>query len=158
MLQLRFREFSKYLRKFPALCNKIRQSSDATLLVPTNDAFNSLPQPYLDQKMTEQGDRILGLHYLNHPPAILSDDVRVMKPQADSGVFNVKASFPENSAEQVWFWSKDGELHIDGGGVDVEVVEANVGATNGVIHSINKVLGIPQENVYNKMSQDPMMK
>ena len=43
------------------------------------------------------------------------------------------------SKDRVWFWTRDGELHIDGGGVDVKVVEANIGATNGVIHSVNKV-------------------
>ena len=54
-------------------------------------------------------------------------------------VFSVPASYPDSSKDRVWFWTRDGELHIDGGGVDVKVVEANIGATNGVIHSINKV-------------------
>ena len=49
------------------------------------------------------------------------------------------ASFPDDSSEKVWLWKHNGNLHIDGGGVDVSVVEANIGATNGVIHSINKV-------------------
>ena len=54
-------------------------------------------------------------------------------------MFSAPASYPPGSGDRVWIWKRDGELHIDGGGVDVRVVEANIGATNGVIHSINKV-------------------
>ena len=54
-------------------------------------------------------------------------------------MFSVPAVFPDNSEDIVWFWNKDGKLHIDGGGIEAEVVEANVGASNGVIHSINRV-------------------
>ena len=137
--QLRFSEFSKYLQKFPLLCERIRSTSDATLLVPTNEAFKSLSPEELKSRMTEDGERIMGLHYLDHPPAILADDVRVTRPQADSGVYSERASFPDKAKDRIWFWTLDGQLHIDGGGVDVEVVEANIRASNGVIHSINKV-------------------
>ena len=57
----------------------------------------------------------------------------------DLQAYSVVSSFPEDSNEKVWLWKQNGNLHIDGGGVDVSVVEANIGATNGVIHSINKV-------------------
>ena len=86
--QWRFTEFSKYLRKFPDLCKKIKDTNDATILVPTNDAFLSLPPGELQKRMTDDGGRIVGLHFLDHPPGILADDVRVTKPQSDSGVSN----------------------------------------------------------------------
>ena len=54
-------------------------------------------------------------------------------------MYSERASFPANAKDRIWFWTKDGQLRIDGGGVDVEVVEANIGASNGVIHSINRV-------------------
>jgi len=155
--KLRFTEFSKYLQKFPLLCERIRRTSDATILVPTNEAFKSLSPQELEARMTEDGERIIGLHYLDHPPAILADDVRVTRPQADSGMYSEKASFPANAKDRIWFWTKDGQLRIDGGGVDVEVVEANIGASNGVIHSINRVLGIPVGNIHQKLEKDPMM-
>ena len=105
------------------MCDKIRDTTDATILVPTNDAFQSIPPADLKRRMTDDGDRIVGLHFLDHPPGILADDVRVNRPQSDSGVFSVPASYPTNSKDRVWFWTRDGELHIDGGGVDVSVVE-----------------------------------
>ena len=60
-------------------------------------------------------------------------------------MYSVVSSFPEDSKEKVWLWTQNNNLHIDGGGVDVSVVEANIGATNGVIHSINKVKQDRQE-------------
>ena len=121
------------------MCEKIRATTDATVLVPTNEAFKSIPPERLEAILTEEGQRILGLHFLDHPPAILANDVRVTRPQAEVGMFSVKASYPAGAEDRVWFWTREGQLHIDGGGVDVEVVEANIGASNGVIHSIDKV-------------------
>ena len=71
-------------------------------------------------------------------------------------MFSVAAP-PESGGERVWFWLEDGRLHLDGGGVEARVVEPNIGATNGVIHSIDRVLGIPQNNLYEKLEMDPMM-
>jgi len=156
---MRFRDFAMYLQKTPQLCERmtINKTSDATVLVPTNEAFKFLTASEMDGKISANAERILGLHFIDHPPAILSDDVRVTRPQDDSGMFSVPAVFPDNSEERVWFWNKDGRLHIDGGGVEAEVVEANVGASNGVIHSINRVLGIPRDTIYDKLAMDPMM-
>lgn len=70
------------------MCKKIKNTNDATILVPTNDAFLSLPPGELQKRMTDDGGRIVGLHFLDHPPGILADDVRVTKPQSDSGVSN----------------------------------------------------------------------
>ena len=55
-------------------------------------------------------------------------------------MFSVPAVFPGNSIDRIWIWNKGDRLHVDGGGVEAEVVEANVGASNGVIHSINRVI------------------
>jgi len=155
---MRFRDFANYLQKSPELCERIKTTSDATVLVPTNEAFKFLTSSEMDAKISGDAERILGLHFIDHPPAILSDDVRVTRPQDDSGMFSVPAVFPEESEERIWFWSQDGKLHIDGGGIEAEVVEANVGASNGVIHSINRVLGVPRDTIYDKLAMDPMMR
>ena len=85
-MQWRFKEFSHYLKKYPAFCDKISEANDATILVPTNEAFSEISREELETRMTQDGERILGLHFLNHPPAILADDVRVNQPQSHSGV------------------------------------------------------------------------
>ena len=86
-MQWRFKEFSHYLKKYPAFCDKISEANDATILVPTNEAFSEISREELETRMTQDGERILGLHFLNHPPAILADDVRVNQPQSHSGVY-----------------------------------------------------------------------
>ena len=77
-----------YLQKTPQLCERmtINKTSDATVLVPTNEAFKFLTASEMDGKISANAERILGLHFIDHPPAILSDDVRVTRPQDDSGV------------------------------------------------------------------------
>ena len=40
---------------------------------------------------------------------------------------------------KVWLWSEGGTMYVEGGGVRAQVVEENVGASNGVIHGINRV-------------------
>lgn len=47
---------------------------------------------------------------------------------------------------------------VDGGGVNATIVTANIAATNGVIHIIDRVLGIPYTTVYEKLKSDPMLK
>jgi hypothetical protein len=39
---------------------------------------------------------------------------------------------------KVWFWKDDNKLHVEGGGVQAEVVD-DVLASNEVIHSIDRV-------------------
>jgi uncharacterized surface protein with fasciclin (FAS1) repeats len=154
---IRFKDFSEYLQKSPRMCERINKTSEATILVPTNEAFRLISASAIDGALSEHAERILGLHFIEHPPAIHADDVRITNPQDDSGMFSVSPVFPENSEDRLWLWNQDGKLHVDGGGVEAEVVEANVGASNGVIHSINRVLGIPQDTVKAKLSMDPMM-
>ena len=59
---------------------------------------------------------------------------------------------------QLWFYYKTNNetLTIDGMGVTADVVEPDIGATNGVIHVINKVLGFPVHSIEEKLALDPM--
>ena len=49
-------------------------------------------------------------------------------------------------------------LTVEGGGVNATVVQPDIAATNGVIHIINHVLGVPYQNVKEKLLTDPMLK
>merc|ERR1719167_981644 len=46
---MRFRDFAHYLQKTPELCEKINKTSDATVLVPTNEAFQFLTPSEIDE-------------------------------------------------------------------------------------------------------------
>lgn len=47
---------------------------------------------------------------------------------------------------------------VEGGGVNATVITANIAATNGIIHIIDRVLGIPYTTVLDKLRTDPMLK
>lgn len=49
-------------------------------------------------------------------------------------------------------------LTVEGGGVNATVVQPNLAATNGIIHVIDHVLGIPSSTVDRKLATDPMLK
>lgn len=49
-------------------------------------------------------------------------------------------------------------LSVEGGGVNATVIQANIAATNGIIHIIDRVLGVPYTTVLDKLLQDPMLK
>ena len=49
-------------------------------------------------------------------------------------------------------------LVVDGLGVTATVREPDIGATNGIIHVVDKVLGIPSSTINQKLSEDPMLR
>ncbi|XP_015913126.1 fasciclin-1 [Parasteatoda tepidariorum] len=46
-------------------------------------------------------------------------------------------------------------LTVEGGGVNATAIMADIGATNGILHIIDRVLGMPYLTVYSKLAHDP---
>jgi len=46
---------------------------------------------------------------------------------------------------------------VEGGGVNATITQPDIGATNGVIHMIDRVLGYANQNIYDKLKTDPML-
>ena len=75
-------------------------------------------------------------------------------------MFGAKVPFPEGTEDKVWFYytgENNETLMVDGLGVAAEVIERDVGASNGVIHVINRVLGLLSDTVFGKIATDPML-
>ncbi|XP_050514613.1 fasciclin-1 [Diabrotica virgifera virgifera] len=49
-------------------------------------------------------------------------------------------------------------LTVEGGGVNATVIQPDLAATNGIIHIIDRVLGVPYSTVYDKLRTDPMLR
>ncbi|KAG5879902.1 hypothetical protein JTB14_024050 [Gonioctena quinquepunctata] len=49
-------------------------------------------------------------------------------------------------------------MSVEGGGVNATVIQADLAATNGIIHVIDRVLGVPYSTVLDKLRTDPMLK
>jgi len=179
----RFSMFADYLKTAPDLIAKIESTKEATLFIPSNEAFAQLNTDPMQARMAERAEEILGLHFLDGD-TIASDDIRIHKPVADSGMFSLNVNFPEGSKDRIWFWvnkteeqkaaetecekskeeddaecSLEGDVFVDGGGTMAEIVEKDIGASNGVIQVLNKMLGIPMETdtIKEKLRTDPMM-
>ena len=80
-------------------------------------------------------------------------------------MFGGKVKYPESRSDRLWFYISDtvGEfvkqnLVVDGLGVTATVREPDIGATNGIIHVVDKVLGIPSSTINQKLSEDPMLR
>jgi fasciclin 1 len=57
--------------------------------------------------------------------------------------------------------SRDGNnktITVEGGGVNATIVQSDIAATNGFVHIIDHVLGIPYTSVQEKLRTDPMLK
>ena len=47
---------------------------------------------------------------------------------------------------------------VEGGGVNATLIQPDIVQTNGYIHIIDRVLGVPYATVYDKLRTDPMLK
>ena len=74
-------------------------------------------------------------------------------------MYSAKVPYPVSSGNQLWLYLKNNEtLYVNGLGVPSEVAEADIGATNGVIHIIDKVLGVASQSVQDILANDPMLR
>lgn len=48
-------------------------------------------------------------------------------------------------------------LTVEGGGVNATVTLPNIAATNGFVHIIDRVLGVPYTTIFEKLKTDPML-
>lgn len=178
----RFKRFASYLEAYaPGLIEKIKTTANATILVPNNDAFDKHSNASLEALFkSAKGEEILGLHMVDGI-YLQSNDFRIHRPtDIETGMYSITASYPEDSTSKLWFWVNktkdqielekkceeekkdrcelDGTIMVDGGGITAKILEKDIGASNGVIQVIDKVLGIPAGTVEDKISSDPMMK
>jgi len=159
----RFSKFANMVLENPDLLKKMQdtksiesddQKNGATIFVPTNSAFEELSS---SGRMDHLTSEVLGLHFLDY--SIESTDIRISHPQTSFKMFGTKVGFPDDSKNMVWMWnSTNGEIQLDGMGVQATIVDSDIRATNGIIHQIDKVLGVPLTTIYHKLQSDPMLR
>jgi uncharacterized surface protein with fasciclin (FAS1) repeats len=116
-----------------------------TVLVPADDAFDkaggdALKNP-ADPKNREQITRILTYHIL--PGVILSDDI---SKAIDNG--NGKAILATMGGETLTATKDGGKIVLTGAdGSKATITQADIKASNGVIHDIDSVLTPPKQTV-----------
>nr|XP_012136006.1 PREDICTED: fasciclin-1 isoform X2 [Megachile rotundata] len=144
-------KFYETIRDFgEEIMGTISHLRDVTLFAPSNAALEEpgVQQILQDKKRVKE---ILNLHYVRERlplDKIKNKTVIQVSTAADRKklYFNV---VQEPSGNQI--------VTVEGGGVNATVVTANIAATNGLIHIIDRVLGVPYTTVLDKLKTDPML-
>ncbi|XP_017847725.1 fasciclin-1 isoform X4 [Drosophila busckii] len=135
-----------------AVLEGINNLSEVTILAPSNEAWNvsSIDNIIRDRKrMTD----ILNMH-------IIKDRLNVDKIRQKNA--NMIAQVPTVNNRTFLYFNIKGEggdavVTVEGGGVNATVMQADVAQTNGYVHIIDRVLGVPHTTVLGKLETDPMM-
>ncbi|KAK6617553.1 hypothetical protein RUM44_005141 [Polyplax serrata] len=130
-----------------------RKHSGVTLFAPSNAAWSEM---HLDQVMNDKKKlrQILDLHLVEMKlpmDVIMNNNNKELFQVVTAGgqkilYFNVAVN-PNNNKT----------LTVEGGGVNATVIQPDIAAENGIVHIIDHVLGVPFQNVRDKLASDPML-
>ncbi|XP_037026779.1 fasciclin-1 isoform X3 [Bradysia coprophila] len=132
---------------------KVNGMKDVTLFAPSNEAWND---PNLKNiiRNKEKMKEILNLHIVRD--RLNTERMRQTNP-------NVITQFPTLAFRKNLYFnvlsSRQGNhtITVEGGGVNATLIQADIAQTNGYVHIIDRVLGVPYSTVYDKLKTDPML-
>lgn len=130
---------------------EITKMRDLTLFAPSNLAWATanIDTVYKPEKLRE----ILNLHLVNERLTI----ERIMEENINQ-IFQVQTAAERKKLYfNVIKRENNITLTVEGGGVNATVIQPNIAATNGFVHIIDRVLGVPYTNVKEKLESDPML-
>ncbi|CAH2105724.1 unnamed protein product [Euphydryas editha] len=132
--------------------NELTLAKDITLFAPSNEAWNEISVQNIirnQQKLKE----ILNLHLVRERlplDAIIHNNM--------NQIYQAPTALPRKYLYfNVINHHNNLTLTVEGGGVNATVTQTNIAATNGFIHIIDRVLGVPYTTVFEKMKTDPML-
>ncbi|XP_046835792.1 fasciclin-1 isoform X4 [Vespa crabro] len=144
-------KFYETIRDFgDDIMTTISRLHDVTLFAPSNAALEEPGVQHILQDKRRVKE-ILNLHYVKQRlplEKIQNKSISQIPTAADRKklYFNVVQGPAGNQT-----------ITVEGGGVNATVVTANIAATNGIIHIIDRVLGVPYTTVFDKLRTDPML-
>jgi uncharacterized surface protein with fasciclin (FAS1) repeats len=153
----RLKTFNKLLDLVPEIRSEISRLEQKTVLAPTDAAFSNLNESEDENKvefLTKNPDqlrKLLHLHMVTQQSVSTDDIRRGAKPDYLSADNERYLHFRVVGTEP------NTRLNVEGGGVNATAVQADIGATNGIIHIIDRVLGMPFQNIYDKLKSDPQL-
>ncbi|XP_012283312.1 fasciclin-1 isoform X2 [Orussus abietinus] len=140
--------------------NTLTKLPQVTLFAPNNAAWDEAKISHVLQDK-ERLMNILKLHYVQETlplEKILNRGVN-QNPTLGSSLFEVPTAAEKKSLYFNVVQGPTGNqtLTVEGGGVNATVVTPNIAATNGVIHIIDRVFGVPYITVLDKLRTDPSL-
>ncbi|XP_076173480.1 fasciclin 1 Fas1 domain-containing isoform X1 [Ptiloglossa arizonensis] len=154
-------KFYETIRDFgEEIMSTISHLRDVTLFAPSNAA---LEEPGVQQILQdkERVKDILNLHYVKERLPLDKIKNKSVSQKSSTGRLHAGVSTAADR-KKLYFNVVQGPsgnqtVTVEGGGVNATVVTANIAATNGIIHIIDRVLGVPYTTVLEKLKTDPML-
>ncbi|XP_014486638.1 PREDICTED: fasciclin-1 isoform X1 [Dinoponera quadriceps] len=154
-------KFYETIRDFgDDIMSTISHLRDVTLFAPSNAALEEpgVKQILQDKKRVKE---ILNLHYVKErlPLEKIKDKTITQKPSVGRQHAGVQTAADR---KKLYFNVVQGPtgnqtVTVEGGGVNATIITANIAATNGIIHIIDRFLGVPYTTVLDKLRTDPML-
>lgn len=130
----------------------ITGAGELTLLAPSNEAFRRLGEKNLNDLLADPQklNEILQLHVVRRR---LSSDEILQNPRltVESADRRRRLYFSGYGPEE------NVSVSVEGGGVNATIIQPDIGALNGIVHIIDRVLGIPTETVMEKLASSSVM-
>lgn len=140
--------------------NSMNGLPNITLFAPSNAAWEvpEVKRILTDSKRVED---ILNLHLVREPlplELIKQKSGRLVQ-STRKGYHGVSTAADKQNLYFNVARSPSGNetVTVEGGGVNATIITANIAATNGMIHIIDRVLGIPYTTVLDKLKSDPQL-
>ncbi|XP_054721635.1 fasciclin-1-like [Uloborus diversus] len=146
----RLGQFYNLVNSSPRFLSHLKSSDQKTVFAPTDKAFRALDSDKLQHVLsnTTATNNLLELHMVMR--SVATEDVWT------KNVTNMLAS---DNRRNLYFRvvgeERNKTLTVEGGGVNSTAVIGDIGATNGILHVIDRVLGMPYLTVYSKLAHDP---
>ncbi|XP_052749257.1 fasciclin-1 [Galleria mellonella] len=127
-------------------------AKDITLFAPSNEAWNEYSVQNIIRNHQKLMD-ILNLHLVRDRlpmDAIIHNNM--------NQIYQAPTAAPRKYLYfNVLIHGHNQTLTVEGGGVNATVTQPNIAATNGFVHIIDRVLGVPYTTVFEKLKTDPML-
>ncbi|XP_046682361.1 fasciclin-1 isoform X3 [Homalodisca vitripennis] len=134
--------------------DRITRMRDLTLFAPSNAAWldSNLNNLMRDRSRIRE---ILNMHLVEQR---LTMDQIIQSNTNKHPLFKVPTLAPRKSLYfNVVHQGHNKTLTVEGGGVNATVIQPDIAATNGIVHIIDRVLGVPFTTVGRKLATDPML-
>ncbi|XP_022251201.1 fasciclin-1-like [Limulus polyphemus] len=147
----RLSEFLELVNSTPEFRHELFNAQEKTVFVPTNKAIQRLEKVESLKGNITAITNLLRLHMVMQ--SVSSDDVRSGRIKEHLAADNRRSLYFRVVGED-----RNRTLTVEGGGVNATAVQADIGATNGIVHIIDRVLGMPYQTLNEKLATDPDLK
>ncbi|VDK82185.1 unnamed protein product [Litomosoides sigmodontis] len=120
-----------------------------TFFAPYNEAFEQIPE-YIERRLLRERiwlEKILKLHIIPNKELTISEMTNETVVNTVDNIRQlhfIRGEWPRNNIT----------YYVTGGGVRAAIIMDNVAAVNGIVHYIDRVLGVPYETLYEVMRND----